>query len=115
MAAQRRTMREAEEELKRRVAANGGKIQIARNAAFTQPFRSNYLLKLEEDTKMLGRAGLGRDWFGDGRDWDRFGEYLCVDCTILPLCMWIVDAINLQTQNSPDLRTKFRSLDTQEC
>ena len=86
MAAQRRTMREAEEELKRRVAANGGKIQIARNAAFTQPFRANYLLKLEEDTNMLGRAG---DRFGDGRDWDRFGEYLCVDCTILPLCMWI--------------------------
>ena len=26
-----------------------------------------------------------------------------------------VDAINLLTQNSPDLRAKFRSLDTQEC
>ena len=37
---------------------------------------------------------------------DRFGDYLCVDCANLPS----VSGHNLQTQNSPDLLPKFRSL-----
>ena len=41
---------------------------------------------------------------------NRFGDCLCVDCFNLP-CAVQVDAINLQTQNSPDLLPEFRSLD----
>ena len=54
MAAQRRAMREAEEELKRKMAANGGKSHVA----FTQPFSHlAYFSKVEGSKKRCVKSG----------------------------------------------------------
>ena len=40
---------------------------------------------------------------------DRFGDYLCVDCT-----NWSLVIAKLLSQNSPDLACKFEVLNTDE-
>ena len=40
---------------------------------------------------------------------DRFGDYLCVDCT-----NWSLVIAKLLSKNSPDLASKFQVLDTDE-
>ena len=55
---------------------------------------------------MKGREG-GSKFEGAG---DRFGDYLCDDCTNLSC----ISGRNLQTQNSPDLTPKFQSLTVTE-